>query len=205
MNKLDFDNLRKLSKEQLVDYIVDNIGINDFPTPNENVEWTVYGRDTCPFCIKTHELLETVGNFVYVNIEDISREVFEELIPKKTGNYQYIPIIFNRNKFIGGYENLVKLIENRASTKIKKFTVKKVGKLSPEKSDTSPKKVNMVRKKVNISPKKVNMVRKKVNISPKKVAPKKVSPKKISPKKVSPKKVSPNKVSKFTTKKVNKF
>ncbi len=83
------------------------------PQPSDEIEWIVYGASWCPFCTRAKDHLEkSVGGdkFIYVDIETyMSPHEFKKLMVKETNNYETIPMIFNKTKFIGGYSDLRKL------------------------------------------------------------------------------------------------
>jgi len=77
------------------------------PLPNDSDEWTVYGAKWCGYCKKTTDLLEKNNlTFVYHDVDDFGSNNIKEQLKDLTNNQKTIPIIFNGNKFIGGYSNL---------------------------------------------------------------------------------------------------
>jgi glutaredoxin 3 len=79
------------------------------PHVNGEDEWVVYSADWCPFCVKAKDLLIENGYTPKVFNIDEYRESRQRLI-SWTNGYKTIPVIYNRNKFIGGYSDLVKLL-----------------------------------------------------------------------------------------------
>jgi|TARA_B110000914_G_scaffold187034_1_gene171306 glutaredoxin len=77
------------------------------PLPNDSDEWTVYGAKWCEYCKKATELLEKNNlTFVYHDVDDFGSDNIKEQLKDLTNNQKTIPIIFNGNKFIGGYSDL---------------------------------------------------------------------------------------------------
>jgi glutaredoxin len=80
------------------------------PLPNDSDEWTVYGAKWCGYCKKVTELLEKKNlTFVYHDVDDFGSDNIKEQLKDLTNNYKTIPIVFNGNKFIGGYSDLCAL------------------------------------------------------------------------------------------------
>ena len=83
-----------------------------FPYPNEEDEWTVYGAKWCGFCRRAKKLLEDKEvKFVYYDVESIgnfSKGDVQKILSPLTSNHTTIPIIFNNNEFIGGFDQLKK-------------------------------------------------------------------------------------------------
>ena len=70
----------------------------------------IYGAEYCNFCQKAKELAESYGiPYVYKDITD-GGEYYLEL-NEKVENFRTIPQIWMYNKYIGGYNDLVKEIE----------------------------------------------------------------------------------------------
>lgn len=86
------------------------------PKPSQDIEWLVYGASWCRFCRNAKKFLESKNvDLVYVEIENyVSKDVFKEMMTELTSGYQTIPMIFNREKFIGGYSNLCELFEPKS-------------------------------------------------------------------------------------------
>jgi glutaredoxin 3 len=75
-------------------------------------KWVIYTKNGCPFCSKAKDLLKS-NKILFKNIQitDSNRnEIFKKLDPM-TGNYRYFPLIFNKNNFVGGYSELVKMMK----------------------------------------------------------------------------------------------
>ena len=66
--------------------------------------YIIYGKDSCPYCVKAVKLLSAMGlDYDYVNIdydEDAKSFVVDNLGAKT------VPQIFNKHKHIGGYDEL---------------------------------------------------------------------------------------------------
>jgi len=61
----------------------------------------VYGEDWCPFCREAKRIMGKNGK--YYRMSDLS-EKERDILKKKTGDYEFIPIIFVDGKFVGGLE-----------------------------------------------------------------------------------------------------
>ncbi len=73
--------------------------------PQESDEWTIYGTDYCGYCTKAKQHLDSLGlPYVYHTLTPGHRENLKTI----TKNYKYVPMIFNRGKFIGGFTSLRK-------------------------------------------------------------------------------------------------
>lgn len=90
-----------------------------FPFPRKNISIIIYGCENCPFCLEAKKYLDNLGKkYVYYDLDKIvkfklaksKKEVLEKL-KDKIGNYHYIPIIFLKGEFIGGFNELKKEIK----------------------------------------------------------------------------------------------
>jgi glutaredoxin len=91
-----------------------------FPYPDSKHYIYVYGKKDCPYCIATEALLKEKNlDYKYYKIEDLIQKGiiknsidFMKIMNKYIG-YQYktVPMIFINMKFIGGYDNFLKLLE----------------------------------------------------------------------------------------------
>ena len=70
----------------------------------------VYIKEGCPYCINTEALLKSRNikyqRIVYSNLTDRQKTN----VMKKTSNYNYYPKILVNNVFIGGYDDLKKML-----------------------------------------------------------------------------------------------
>lgn len=84
----------------------------NMPKPSDNTNWTIYGVKKCPYCVKAKELAkEKEIDHVYVNIEKyMTKGEFKQIMANKTDNYNFVPIIFNKNKFIGGFTQMESIL-----------------------------------------------------------------------------------------------
>ena len=79
------------------------------------MNYIVYVRDNCPFCVKAEELLNIKNlNYKIVNFSDDQTELLSEI--KDAYSWPTVPMIFRREKneieFIGGYTDLEKILDN---------------------------------------------------------------------------------------------
>jgi glutaredoxin len=76
---------------------------NKYKTP-----LVIYTSDGCGACQKAKELLDKKN----IKYKVYLRKDHEELVQKLTNNYQYVPVIIDKNKkFIGGYIELQKILD----------------------------------------------------------------------------------------------
>jgi len=79
------------------------------------MNYIVYVRDNCPFCVKAEELLSTKNlNYKIVNFSADQTQLLSEI--KDAYGWTTVPMIFRREKneieFIGGYTDLEKILDN---------------------------------------------------------------------------------------------
>ncbi len=71
-------------------------------------DWVIYGANYCPFCLDAKSLAKRRGlDYIYINMDRLSLKEFEGLTVKTKG-YKYIPQIFYKGKFIGGFDKMEK-------------------------------------------------------------------------------------------------
>ncbi len=75
---------------------------------------TIYSKENCHFCIKAKELLKK-KNINYLNIDIGEDEKLLAQLYQET-RQSTVPYIFINNKFIGGYNELLKLEETGSIT-----------------------------------------------------------------------------------------
>lgn len=74
---------------------------------------TIYTTSTCPYCKMAKELLQSRGYDYEEKQLEFGSEQLENLI-KKT-HHRTVPQIFFDEEFIGGYDDLVKYLDNQAN------------------------------------------------------------------------------------------
>jgi glutaredoxin len=68
----------------------------------------VYGRLTCPYCIKTFELLkQKKKKFIFVEVDSQPNELFAksillDILKDEINTQTTVPIVFDKGKFVGG-------------------------------------------------------------------------------------------------------
>lgn len=74
------------------------------------ISFLVFAKDGCPYCEKAKALLKEkeLPHHVITVTPDIVREVFAEL-DIYTNEYSTYPLIFEKMKFVGGYDDLKKI------------------------------------------------------------------------------------------------
>ena len=89
----------------------------NFELPNER-GFTIYTKPKCGYCEKAKELLKNENNIYKIidcdNYCFHHRNDFISFMKNKTNNTwnNTFPIIFHNEKYIGGFTDLVKYIEN---------------------------------------------------------------------------------------------
>ena len=85
----------------------------DMPHKHFKKYIVIYGRSTCPYCIKMMEHVKNISKslFVEIDVEPIelfSKSNLNKILSPEIGNHSTVPIVFIEGKFIGGlsdYEN----------------------------------------------------------------------------------------------------
>jgi glutaredoxin len=68
----------------------------------------VYGRPSCPYCIKTFELLKKKKKkFIFVEVDSQPSDLFAKpnllsILGNEIGSQTTVPLVFDKGKFIGG-------------------------------------------------------------------------------------------------------
>jgi glutaredoxin len=73
----------------------------------------IYGRHTCPYCIKTIELLKKHSKVLFVEIDVEPTQLFAkqhllEILKAEIGGHSTVPIVFDKGVFIGGASDVEK-------------------------------------------------------------------------------------------------
>lgn len=79
----------------------------DMPHKHYNNYVVVYGRSTCPYCIKTIEILKNHPKSLFVEIDTEPDKLFGkanllEILKAEIDGHSTVPIVFDNGKFIGG-------------------------------------------------------------------------------------------------------
>jgi glutaredoxin len=78
---------------------------------NNTDSWIIYTKEGCPFCVKAKNLLKLYKqNYMIIEIDPIDGKRVFNGMKDKIGDYQYFPVIFFNDKFIGGYSQLTLLL-----------------------------------------------------------------------------------------------
>jgi glutaredoxin len=84
----------------------------EFQKPNEN-GWTIYSKFNCINCVKTKKLL---NEYEIIECDEYLFENKDEFIKfiKNLVGYEYktFPMVFYNKKFIGGFNEVKKYLEN---------------------------------------------------------------------------------------------
>lgn len=83
-----------------------------FPMPVKTETWTVYGRSSCPFCVKIRQFFDSIGiKYIYYDIEKIPHgDEASDKLHDLTRGYNKVPIVFFYGMFIGGYSETLKYL-----------------------------------------------------------------------------------------------
>jgi glutaredoxin len=72
-------------------------------------DYTIYGTLQCNYCIKAiHLLTQTNQKVTFVNTDHYKNSRYE--LTKRTNGYATIPVIYEKNKFIGGFSELKNIL-----------------------------------------------------------------------------------------------
>ena len=98
--------------------------MTNFPYPLKTKNLTVYGRKSCPYCIKMKKILDNIKNSIYYDIDELIKNKivknlkgFQKNMKPFIDDYSMIPIIFINDIFIGGYDDFIKLFKNETIVK----------------------------------------------------------------------------------------
>jgi glutaredoxin len=87
---------------------------------NLDRKWTIIGSKGCPYCRDAIEISENKKlEYKFYELSELSN-YNKNFIKIKTNNYKYIPIIFNKDNFIGGLYEFKKLL-NKYETYTNKY------------------------------------------------------------------------------------
>jgi glutaredoxin len=79
-------------------------------------KYIVYGRSSCPFCIKVVNKLLRQGKTFYVEMHDSNPEKLEEI--KKRFNHPTVPVVTfidNMEILIGGFDDTIEHLNKEVS------------------------------------------------------------------------------------------
>jgi glutaredoxin len=113
--------MKKLIYKDNTYYLSDNIGekkgktrilkytatAKEMPHKHFSNYIVVYGRSTCPYCIKTMDILKTNTKAIFVEIDTEPDNLFGkanllEILHAEIGDHSTVPIVFDKGVFIGG-------------------------------------------------------------------------------------------------------
>ena len=105
-----FNNIKNFSDNQAKLSIQDNI---------KEGKVKIYTRDNCAYCTNAKNLLVDKG-YLYqeIKVENENTESVKESLKDKTNSYDYYPIIFVDNVFLGGYKELKDYKDTRSNISI---------------------------------------------------------------------------------------
>jgi len=92
--------------------------------PEEEAEFTVYSTKECQYCIMALDLLgkmkwvegRKMVEFLNYSLDVVGLDPYLcGKLSELTGKYQYVPVVFRRGKFIGGYAELKALVDAKGS------------------------------------------------------------------------------------------
>lgn len=71
----------------------------------------IYGRPTCPYCIRTIELVKKKPKVIFVEIDNpelpelFNKSKLLDILKPEIGTHSTVPIVFDNTKFIGGADD----------------------------------------------------------------------------------------------------
>lgn len=83
---------------------------------NPKDRYIIYSRDNCPWCEKAKETLE-YNNLLYTEYKlnvHYTRDTLQDKLLKENVSKLTVPQIYYNGKYIGGYDNLVRHLEETA-------------------------------------------------------------------------------------------
>ena len=85
---------------------------DEFPLPKKTNVWTVYGKSSCPFCVKIRNFFDGIGiKYLYYDIKHISRgQETKAMLSTLTRGYDKVPMVFFYGMFIGGYSETLRYL-----------------------------------------------------------------------------------------------
>jgi glutaredoxin len=81
---------------------------DDMPHQHFKEYVVVYGRSTCPYCIRTFELLKKKKKkFIFVEVDTEPQELFDksallDILKNDIKGQNTVPIVFDKGNFVGG-------------------------------------------------------------------------------------------------------
>ena len=76
-------------------------------------DWFIVTKSGCGYCKKAKELLDSKNmKFETHELTNVNKDDIYNKLDSLTGKYRYFPMIFNKGKFIGGYTDLEKKLNN---------------------------------------------------------------------------------------------
>lgn len=77
-------------------------------------EWVMYGVSWCPYCKKALELLrKNKINYYYYDVESSpfnTKDNYRSMLNEELNGHHTLPAVFKDGKLVGGYTDLVKLL-----------------------------------------------------------------------------------------------
>jgi glutaredoxin len=94
-----------------------NASTDNMPHKHFSNYIVVYGRSTCPYCIKTIELLKKYPKSLFVEIDTEPQTLFGKsnllnILKSEINGHTTVPIVFDKGKFIGGASDAEKHFTN---------------------------------------------------------------------------------------------
>ena len=107
-NSIGNSNSNKKGKTRILSKYI--ASVKDMPHKHFAKKYVViYGRTTCPYCIKTIDLLSTKKNIhiLFVEIDTEPMNLFSKIsllsiLKPEILTHSTVPIVFDKGKFIGG-------------------------------------------------------------------------------------------------------
>ena len=81
---------------------------------DRGVEWFIVSMMGCGYCDSAKALLKKAGMaYGTVQLTEGNRDSIYLSVDSLTGKYRYFPMVFHRGKFLGGYNELNKMINGK--------------------------------------------------------------------------------------------
>lgn len=102
---LSDDTSEPKGKTRILKYVATK---DDMPHKHFSDQVVIYGRPTCPYCIKTFELLKKKKKkFIFVEVDSQPSELFAksvllDILKDEIRGQTTVPFVFDKGKFVGG-------------------------------------------------------------------------------------------------------
>lgn len=78
---------------------------------NEKLKYVIISKNDCTYCEMVYELLDNEFiDYKVINVETLTEDELKEIKPIEAKKY---PFVFEDKKYIGGYSELKKILNNK--------------------------------------------------------------------------------------------